>query len=242
MQRQMNIVCFKWTRAKSGMQLPHVCDYTSRHVNALKRGITRNTTIPHRFTCITDDWRGLDSDIDVVTLWDKCKVLGGCYNRLYIFSEAMTDYVGERFLCIDLDSVVVGNIDGILSRQEAFVINRYRLNGKWDATHQYYNGGLFMMNAGCRARVWDTFDPVDSVKEIEKRKALRELCGSDQAWISYVLGGNEAVFTDDDGVLDYRLFEDKHQLPKDAKIVMFPGMRDPSLEYRHVHWIRQHWL
>lgn len=241
MQEPITIVCFKWKRNTFGMQLPHVCDYTFRHVNALKNSVMRNSMIAHRFICITDDWRGIDADVEIVQLWDKCMFLGGCYNRLYVFAEKMTEYVGARFVCMDLDTVVVGNIDSVLARTERFIINRYRLIGPGNATHQFYNGGLFMMDTGCRKQVWETFDAAKSVEAIRTRISRGELCGSDQAWVSHVLGGNEAVFTDADGVLDYRLLSDRQLLPRHARIVMFPGRRDPSLERNEVHWIREHW-
>ena len=237
----VTIVCFKWNRQKTGLELPHVCDYGHRHVNILKASIDRNTTRTHRFICVTDDWSCLNKDIEVVQLWDKCLSLGGCFNRLFVFSEIMRKYLGDRFICIDLDCVITGNIDDLLRRQEDFVINQYPKDKPGNATQQHYNGGLFMMDAGARKQVWDTFDPLVSPSILEERKTRREVCGSDQAWIAHTLGDGEAMFTPADGVYDYRVLGNRGILPADAKIVMFPGRRDPSTERDNVPWIRRCW-
>lgn len=98
-----------------------------------------------------------------------------------------------------------------------------------------------MMDAGCRKQVWDTFDPEKSPAILDERKARCEVCGSDQAWISHTLGDGEAMFTQTDGVYDYRLLGNRGTLPSDAKMVFFSGRRDPSIERQTVSWVRNHW-
>jgi len=239
----ISVVCFKWNRSKEGMQLPSSIDqYGPEHVNILYHSIQRNTTVPHRFICVTDDPKGLHPDIEVVPLWDYCQYLGGCYNRLYIFSSEVADLFGPRFITIDLDCVIVGNIDHILNRTEDFVINEYDIKGNRHATHQYYNGGLIMMNAGAREEIWEDFDPLKTPQSIQTRKDRLEIIGSDQAWISHRLGEGEKTFTKEDGVYDYRKFVDRKVLPDNASIVMFPGKRDPMTEFRRIGWIQKYWL
>lgn len=238
----ISVVAFKWQRSTEGMQLPRsVEQYGAQHVNILYRSVQRNTTVPHRFICVTDDPSGLDSGIEVVDLWDYCKYLGGCYNRLYIFSPDIEDLLGPRFIAIDLDCVITSNIDHILNRTEDFVINEYDIEANRHATHQYYNGGIIMMNAGARDEVWYDFDPSTTPDLLQSRKDRIELVGSDQAWISHRLGPGESTFTKRDGVYDYRKLDNRKILPSDAAIVMFPGKRDPLTEYTKAPWIREHW-
>jgi len=239
----ISVVCFKWNRSKEGMQLPSSIDqYGPEHVNVLYHSVQRNTTVPHRFICVTDDPKGLHPDIEVVPLWDYCQYLGGCYNRLYIFSSEVADLFGPRFITIDLDCVIVGNIDHILNRTEDFVINEYDIEGNRHATHQYYNGGIIMMNTGAREEIWHDFDPTKTPESIQSRKDRIELIGSDQAWIAHRLGDGEITFTKNDGVYDYRKLLNKRVLPEDSCIVMFPGRRDPLTEYRKVPWIQKYWI
>ena len=238
----LSIVVFKWSRVQTGMQLPSSIDqYGAEHVNILYHSIQRNTTIPHRFICVTDNDKGLHPDIEVVPLWNFCQELGGCYNRLYIFSDEVKSIFGERFIALDLDCVVTGNIDHILNRTEDFIINEYDIKANRHATHQYYNGGIIMMDAGARKQVWDEFDPHTTPQLIQPRKDKIELVGSDQAWIAHLLGAGEQTFGKSDGIYDFRKLDNKQKLPEDAAIVMFAGKRDPLTEYQRCKWIRDHW-
>jgi hypothetical protein len=96
---------------------------------------------------------------------------------------------------------------------------------------------MFMMEAGCREQVWESFDKDYSPKIIERRPKL--CIGSDQAWIRLVLGKNEARWSNDDGVYEYR--QVRSGLPENAKIVFFSGKRDPSTLYERHNWIRENW-
>jgi hypothetical protein len=99
---------------------------------------------------------------------------------------------------------------------------------------QRYNAGMFMMDAGSRDSVWEQFDPKRSPAVVQ---ADPNTVGSDQAWIRYHLGRNEARWTNADGVYEAR--QVRRRLPADARLVLFAGKRDPSL-YPYP-WIRSHW-
>lgn len=195
----LSVVCFKWKKSNKGFILPTICEYGAKHVNILYNAVKRNYNKPFRFICVTDDWDGLNPEIEVVELWDKCKKLGGCYNRLFVFDKAMAKIFGDRFICIDLDCVITGDLSQVFDRTDDFIINEYPVERYKYASHQYYNGGLIMMNAGARQQVWDKFNN-NLVKEINERKKNTippykcELVGSDQAVIAHVLGKGEAVF------------------------------------------------
>lgn len=233
----INIVTFKWQKNKTGYKLKNPIDYDSEHVNVLYNSIKRNTTLPFNFFCITDDNTGLSKDIKYIPLWDKCRYLGGCYNRLYIFSYDMRKLIGKRLFIIDLDCVIVSNIDEILQRSEDFIINEYRVPNS--TIKQKYNGGLVMMNAGCRQQVWDDFDPAVTPKILDPYRNEKLLQGSDQAWIQYKLGLGESTFTNEEGIYDYK--QVKNNLPFNASMIFFPGKQDPKIEKQNVSWINEHW-
>lgn len=231
----INIVCFKWQRSNEGYRLNSGV-YTANHVNILYNMVTRNTTVPFTFSCVTDDPHGIDKNINIVPLWNKCKNLGGCYNRLFIFSKEIESILGPRFACIDLDCVITNNIDDILERKEEFIINKFIGKGNLG---QLYNGSLIMLTAGAREQVWSTFNYEHSPKILDKFRESRTLIGSDQAWIQYVLGTNEITLDDKDGVFDYS-FLNQRQLPDSAKLVFFPGRVDPSTETEN-SWVKKYW-
>jgi len=228
---ELKVVCFKWTRNTTGYMLPAVCDYGPKHVRILKAMVERNLSIPHSFICITDDPTGLD-DIQTIPLWDKCRNLGGCYNRLYAFSEDMRSLIGDRFVMIDLDCVITGDITPLFDTDDDFKINGYFF-GDFD---QYYNGGLILMNAGARKQVWDDFDPIRSPNQVANTDYV---IGSDQAWIRIRLGKGEKRFTEEEGVYNFIRLKNQ-RLPDDAKIVFFAGKRDPST-CLDTDWVREHW-
>lgn len=236
----INIVTFKWKNPKQGYKLKNPVEYSAEHVNILYASIKRNTTIPFKFFCVTDDTTGIAPEVHTINLWDKCKNLGGCYNRLYMFSKEMVSILGERFIAIDLDCAIVGNIDNILNKTNDFIINSFYNTGSWG---QVYNGALMMMNTGSRSQVWETFDYDQSPKLMSEMKKEEKLIGSDQAWIQHVLGEEETRFTpDNDGVYDYKsLKKFNYELPSNAKIIFFPGKQDPKLMKEDVKWINEHW-
>jgi len=245
----ITIAVFKWRRIKTGFQLPFITNYTAEHVNKLYRGVQRNTTVPFRFVCVTDDAKDIDtSSIEVLPLFKESQYLmpyGGCYHRLFIFSKQVEKYLGPRFITIDLDCVITGSLDKILTRPEDFVMNQYDIKRNNHATHQYYNGGLILMTAGSREIIWNKFrrHPDAVIYDLDARKKRLEIIGSDQAVISHFLGPDEAIFTpENDGVYDYRKLPDRQVLPSDANMVFFAGKRDPYTLQRNHSWIRQHWL
>lgn len=236
----ISIVTFKWKSSKNGYKLKNPVEYSSEHVNILFNSIKRNTSISFNFFCVTDDPTGINPNINVVNLWDKCKFLGGCYNRLYIFSKEMDKIFGNKILSIDLDCVITGNINNILLDNNDFKINTFEnKNNKWK---QIYNGALFLMKTGSRSQVWDEFDVAKSPQLMENLKKENVLIGSDQAWIQYKLGTKEKRFTNNDGIYDFSMLENKNILPENAKIVFFHGKNDPYISKKNINWVEKHWL
>jgi hypothetical protein len=227
----LSVITFKWNtpgyRAK----------FTAEHVNTLQSMVARHYQKPHRFICITDDPTGLKCES--IPLWDDHSSVpnptgGGrpsCYRRLKLFSREMAKVVGYRHVCLDLDCVVVGDLSPIFDRPEAIVIyqNPQRF---WP-----YNGGLWLMNTGCRDTVWSDFDPVLS----PRMSTANGFRGSDQAWMSYKIPG-EAVFNETHGVYWYAMLRDRDKLPDDARIVFMTADVAPwTIKDRHT-WIREHYV
>lgn len=224
----MQIVTFKWNQRPDELEsIPSqaLINYGADHVNIFYRMMDRNLNIPYEKVCITDDPEGLDKDIRVIPLWDKYRYLGGCYNRLYVFSSDMQELIGDRFFVCDVDVVITSNMDSIIDREEDFVIGHQR---RPDLNYLRYHGGMFLMNAGCRSRVWDIFNlyPKDCIRRAKEFGYI----GTDQAIIRLLLK-DEAGWTQKDGVLDMRVdIMEKGIIdpPDGTKIIQFSGPRDPT--------------
>ena len=89
--------------------------------------------------------------------------------------------------------------------------------------------------------VYETFDPIRS-PERSKRNGCP---GSDQGWISYVLGRGRPVWDTGHGVYSFWVhLENRHvTIPDNARVVFFHGHRDPWNEdvQAEYPWICQHW-
>lgn len=209
-------------------------------VNTLKRMLRRHCPAITRMVCVTDDPAGIDSDIEAIPLWpDYLEVPSphgatrpSCYRRLRAFAPDIASVFGPRFVMLDLDCVITGDLTPLLDRPEDFVA--------WNGTHRqnHYNGSMMLLRAGTRPQVWADFDPARSPREAHEAGFY----GSDQAWISHRLGPGEATWTKADGVYSYRndLRRFSNYLPPDARIVFFHGRVDPWADAAlHLDWVRR---
>ncbi len=213
-------------------------------VNVLRRMVARHYPRPHRFLCVTDDPVGVDPEVTIVPPWNDHAGLpspaGGknpsCYRRLRAFAPDIAAVFGRRFVSLDLDTVITGDLRPVWDRTEDFVI--------YGDTNPrtFYNGSMCLMTAGARAQVWTTFDPERSPRAAK----LAGHFGSDQGWISHCLGPRESKWTRADGVYSFRndfALPRRTALPADARVVVFHGRLDPWTEYtqRHWPWVTEHY-
>lgn len=239
----LDIVTWKW----KPQQANYRSSYDHTPVNVLYQSCLRHYPHPFRFSCVTDDATGIDPAIRIIPLWDVCgRELASipnpwgahqprCYLRLPMYGAAAAEWIGPRFVSLDLDTVICRDMSPVWNRPEDFVI--------WgDVTAlNPYNGSMTLMTAGARRQVWDRFDPARSPLEAKRNRCF----GSDQGWIANVLGPGEARWTVADGVYSYRLhiLRNGGALPADARIVFFHGRHDPwqpAVQSAHP-WVREHW-
>lgn len=236
MTEPLTVACWKWKPAPG-----FHADYSALHVNTLRAMVARHYPHPHEFVCLTDDPWGLDSTIRVVPVPTRWAELPGphgvsCYRRLWAFSGEAAAVLGSRFVSIDLDAVIVGDLAPLFDRPEDFVI--------WGDTAKAtpYNGSLWLLRAGTRRKVWDSFDPETSPALARSLGYI----GSDQAWIGAALGTGEPKWSTDDGVYSWRVHLKRARrpaLPADARVVFFHGREkpwDPATQAA-APWISEHY-
>lgn len=239
MSDKLAVVCWLWKPVERYRSL-----FGAEHVNTFRNMVERHLHIPHEVVCITDIPDGIDPRVRIVPLWDDYASVpsphGGvspaCYRRLKAFAPEMRDIIAPRFVSMDLDVAIVGDITPLLTRTEDFII--------WGSVLRTtpYNGSMWMMDAGARSQIWTEFDPV-TVPKLTRKAGYH---GSDQAWISYKLGKGEAQWTpQSDGVYAFRsdLKRRGYRLPEDARIVFFQGHNDPwdDFSQRVSPWIKEHY-
>jgi hypothetical protein len=252
----ITIVCWKWKTPEVDSAKSRT-NYSADHVNTFASMISRNVSIPYKIVCITDDSQGIDSSVEILPLWDDLSEYGMCYRRLKVFSEKMD--LGPKFVSMDLDCVILDDISELIDIQEDFKIWQSNVNST------KYCGSMFAMKTGHRKHLWAEFD-TRHLNLQEARGSSSFVCdkrryvykpaydagfkvGSDQAYIAYKLYPNEAVWTKEDGALNFRTdvekplkkSKNKKNVLKNAKIVFFPGKYDPRGLKEEYSWIEENY-
>lgn len=211
--------------------------YEVAHVNTWCRMLHRNLTIPHEFKLVTDQPdANYDPLIKPVPIWDDWRHVSNprwprskpqCYIRLKAFSEEARELIGERFVSIDLDCLVLENLDSLFSREEDFLIYHRHVPPERRDVLNVYQGSMWMMTAGARKQVWEDFKGESSAK------LASQFMGSDQAWIRYKLGPDEKGWTEKDGVYSFAShiksnpMRYRNECPRGARLIFFQGGDKP---------------
>lgn len=199
--------------------------YGPEYVDRLRAGVARNLRQPHEFRVFTPEPEDL-----------YLTEIKGCFCRLRIFDpewQARNGFKpGDRILNLDLDLIVTGALDELLSRPEPFAI----LSGVNSANPCWANGSVWWTTAGYRADVWTDFS-VEAANELPAYEFA-----DDQLWLAHKLPDAGRI-TAADGVYGFqkKFWPKGEALPKNASIVAFPGWRDPS-GWAHLDWIKEHWI
>jgi hypothetical protein len=207
------IVCIKW-----GIK------YGPEYVNRLYSMVSRHTTAPHRFLCLTDNPAGITPGIETAPLTEHH--LTGWWHKLTLFKSDPYGITGP-LLFLDLDVVITGSLDDLLFYAPALTICQDFLTGG-------YNSSVFLLWAGSRTEVWDEF-----------ARAPTLVCSrfaGDQDWITRVIrsrhSGGGAELWPSAWVKSYRVDLKGGPPPPDCCIVVFHGRPKP---HDCGGWVRDHW-
>ncbi|MDZ7735902.1 MAG: hypothetical protein U5P41_07230 [Gammaproteobacteria bacterium] len=196
--------------------------YTAAHVNRFFRQFAGHYRRPYLAICITDDPAGLDPGIEALP---NPVTLPNNYRKLWLFSAAAARAIPGRIFLSDIDVDIVGDLTGLLDRDEDFV-------GWYDPRYPKvrWSTGNYLLTAGARAFVWEEFEELgaDAAENLlaawyPRHRGMRKV-GSDMAWLSYRLPAAEARFGP--GIYRRR-FIDPSATPADAKIIHYSGKKKP---------------
>ncbi len=198
--------------------------YGPEYVDRLRAGVARNLAQPYEFRVFTPEPE--DAHLTEIK---------GCFCRLRAFDPEWQARQGiepgDRIVCLDLDLIVTGALDELFNRPEPFGI----LQGVNASNPGKFNGSVWWLDAGYRPDVWSDFSLEAAAKvphfEFPDDQAFLEAMIPDAAEIGPA-----------DGVFGFRKpgWAGGEQLPQGAKIVAFPGWRDPS-RFQHLRWVSEHW-
>lgn len=136
--------------------------YTVEDVRKLQRAIAKNCTVPHKFGVITDRPELFADDpethIRVIPIDKTTHVTGTCYVRLMTFHPNGRELFGaDKLLQIDLDTLIVGNIDHLVTREEDVILWRNPTRHPKYPSRSIYNTSLLFHRLGSIPELWQTF-------------------------------------------------------------------------------------
>jgi hypothetical protein len=208
------------------LQAGNYCERGAEYVNKLFDMVARSLPggTSFRFVCLTDDRTGLDHRIEVMALPED---LERWYGKLYLFKRGVF-HDGSRVVYFDLDTVIIGGLDNLLS---------YR--GRFATLVDFFfpervGPAVMAWEAGAVSEVWERW--------VEAGMPRNEL--GDLWWLNQLGDGEFARQADKLQELFPSMFcsfkRDCHPNPPDgAKVVCFHGL--PRPHEVDVEWVVMAW-
>jgi hypothetical protein len=212
--------------------------YRAEDVHKLRDSVARNLKQRHRFFVVTDapeEFPGTE------TVWIKREdysllAIKGCFARLRMFDPIwqMENSIYQPLLCIDVDTVVTGELDPLVDRQEDFVI----LSGGNASNPCPFNGALLLLRPGTNHHLWRSFS-IDNIMNIPHYEFP-----DDQGWYAQQVP-NAGIWKagPSSGVYVYGKPgwpKGSEELPHGARAVTFIGRKEPRV-FQHLEWVRENW-
>ena len=229
----INIVCLKWGNK-----------YSAEYVNKLYSSVIRNTTIEIKFHCFTDDHTGVNRNIIVHPL--PYSNLESWWNKLYLFDPHNGIPPGEQIFYVDLDTLIVDNIDHLLTDQVPDIVVLRDFYHGIAKTAGTIGSGLMSWRHGQYNSIWYNFmqDPAAAVKSVEPHGDQHWIAAQIPAWYHW-----QDLFPD--SVVSFKV-HCREGLPPGAKIVCYhgrPSIPDSAtrvnLDYKWriapQPWVLEHW-
>jgi hypothetical protein len=197
--------------------------YSDDYVTKLAAGVRRHLRQPHHFIVAKPE------------PGDENLVGRGCFCRLRMFDPEWQAARGidERLVCLDLDLVITGELDTLFNRPESFMI----LGGANSVNPNPFNCSVMMLRAGFYKNTWSDF----TLEAAEKVPWYA--FPDDQSWIwhkipravTWQCGPRSGIWS-----FRKRGWPEDDRLPEGARIVAFPGSRDPK-QFEHLDWVKENW-
>jgi len=217
----INVVCVKWGDL-----------YSSEYVNKLYRAVKRNTTLPFRFICFTENSNGVIPEVEIRPF---IVPLTGWWNKVYLFSVECG--LEGRVFYVDLDTVIAGNIDAHMSFSGQFAILRDFYADRMKKPNSF-GSGLMSWNAPWRPHIWQNF-----IAETEKSNKGK----GDQDYLSTQISDLENVtfwqdlFSETGKIVSFKVHVRDQPLPRNTSIICFHGKPRPH-EVHGLPMMKEHWI
>jgi hypothetical protein len=232
---KLHVVCVKWGTK-----------YPAEYVNNLYAAVKRNSTVAYTFHCFTEDSNNINPNVIIHQI--PSTRLDGWWNKLYMFDNDNGIPLGERIVFFDLDTLITGNIDQMLTHTSAdIIVLRDLYAGISRAVAADNMGSGFMAwNHGKYNHVWKEFvrDPDRAIESVHPH--------GDQRWIQAKINIRQYwqdIFPNQ--VVSFKV-HCRTGLPENARVVCYHGrpsipesatqsMRVWKYSLTPQKWVLDHW-
>jgi len=153
--------------------------------------IERHLTVPHRFVCFTDRPDGIDPKIEIRILPRRAEIHGWWW-KPYMF-KADHFPQGDTNLFFDLDMVIIGNINSLISYQPGQFVGLHDFSRIWKNAEKLCSA-IMRWEAGFHSEIWEGIGNNPGI--------IRSMPG-DQDWI-WSLYKNKIKFYPDRWIISYK--------------------------------------
>lgn len=210
--------------------------FSSDYVYNLKRAVERNTTVEHRFVCLSD--RPLPG-IDTILLKPG---FSGWWNKMQLFDGRLMG----RIVYLDLDTLIVDNIDWLLNYDGKFAgiedlgsVNEHQphLKGKLQS-------GMLAFSGAAMAWIWMEF-------LLSSEYVTKTYRGDGEYLNALVLNRDllQSIHPNEIKSYKYQVYPDKID---GASVICFHGrpsiiqsmsetITTPVATYEPQSWVKDHW-
>lgn len=205
-------------------------DMQAEYIRRLANGVYRNMTTPHRFICFADDPFKVPDGVEAMPL----KVSWYCRGlpKAYVYGAPDTGCPipeGTPILMFDLDNVIVGNIDDLVSHDKELVVRErgYKLPKVVPDGDIVYSIAGSPKSKKCAEWFHQEMANKGATTYSGDEREILMRSGAD-CWINVC----------PNQVVSYKR-HCKLGLPKDARVVSFHGKPLPD-QIDH-DWVKEHW-
>lgn len=208
----LNFVC-----VNAGDYLGRGAEYVNILADMVGRNLPEKTA--YKFICFTDTPDGIDSAVDIRPL--PAEGLKGWWNKVALFKKGLFPE-NDRIIYLDLDTCIVGALDGIITYDGEFALTRDFFRP------DTFQSGVMMWRSGFGAHLWDNYVAA----------GCPDIDGGDQVWIRNNSKPDclQSIFPL--SFVSYKV-HCQRMFPKSAKAVCFHGLPRPH-EFPS-EWVKYVW-
>jgi hypothetical protein len=250
-----NVICIKWGTP-----------FGPEYVNRLYSGARRNLSHPVRFFCMTEHAQGIHPDVQILPLpvepfHDEMNAAlavanrQGAMRKVSLFRPGLIPDLDGPLLGFDLDVVITGSLDPLLSQDVGKVIMR----ADWVEARRGRktgHGSVFRFDPALHGWLYDTL-AADPRGQVEKARGSEQRYTStlaqEKGAFAYIPGDLVVSFKHDCLRLPPMNYVEAPKLPAGASVVCFhgrPKMPEAVAGYhgswlrwsRPCGWLKEHWI